>query len=56
MPRNARCVEPGDKVQLLRRCTYTGRPFGEEDFVTQLEAQFGRSWMSWRFEKWAVSA
>jgi len=49
-------VETADQVQLLRRCTYAGRPFGEEDFVNRLEAQFGRSWRRWGFEKWATSA
>ena len=49
-------LETADQVQLLRRCTYAGRPFGAEDFVTGLEAQFGRSWRRWGFEKWAVSA
>jgi putative transposase len=37
-------------VQLLRRCTYAGRPFGEEEFVVGLEERFGRKWRRWGFE------
>jgi len=36
---------------LLRRCTYAGRPFGEEDFVARLENHFQRKWRRWSFEK-----
>jgi len=28
----------------LRRCTYAGRPFGEEAFVTEMSVKFGRYW------------
>jgi putative transposase len=42
-------------LNLLRRCTYSGRPFGAEDFVTRLESHFQRSWRRWSFEK-AASA
>ncbi len=28
----------------LRRCTFAGRPFGEESFVQRLETQFQRVW------------
>lgn len=45
-----------DQVQLLRRCTYSGRPYGGEDFVTRLEQQFQRSWRRWGFEKLAATA
>jgi putative transposase len=48
--------ESPDQLQLLRRCTYSGRPYGEEDFVTRLEQKFQRSWRRWGFEKLAVSA
>jgi putative transposase len=36
---------------LLRKCTYAGRPYGEESFVSALEEEFGRSWRRWGFEK-----
>jgi putative transposase len=36
---------------LLRRCTYAGRPYGEEEFVKGLEEEFRRSWRRWGFEK-----
>jgi putative transposase len=42
-------------IQLLRRCTYSGRPFGEEAFVKQLEVQFQRVWRRWGFEKMAAA-
>ena len=38
------------ELRLLRRCTYAGRPFGGEEFVAQLEQQFGRRWRRWGFE------
>ena len=28
----------------LRRCTYSGQPFGDEDFVSDLSRRFGRYW------------
>ena len=42
--------EPGP-VRLLRRCTYAGRPFGDEGFLTQWEEQFQRKWRRWAFEQ-----
>jgi putative transposase len=48
--------EQEDQVHLLRRCTYAGRPFGEESFVVQMEEQFQRHWRRWSFEKAASSA
>jgi hypothetical protein len=47
---------PDCPITSLRRCTYSGRPFGEETFVTRLEDQFQRSWHRWGFEKLAASA
>jgi putative transposase len=44
------------RVHLLRRCTYAGRPFGEEEFVTQLEERFQRKWRRWSFESSASAA
>jgi putative transposase len=45
-----------DRVMLLRRCTYSGRPFGEEPFVERLESRFQRVWRRWSFEKMAAEA
>jgi len=28
----------------LRKCTYAGRPFGDEAFVTAMEGKFQRKW------------
>lgn len=28
----------------LRKCTYGGRPFGDEEFIEQMEERFGRQW------------
>ena len=28
----------------LRKCTYSGRPFGEEAFVAEMEDRFQRRW------------
>jgi len=39
------------QTHLLRRCTYAGRPFGDEEFVSRLEAVFQRKWRRWSFEK-----
>lgn len=39
------------ELNLLRRCTYAGRPFGEEEFVARLEQHFQRNWRRWSFEK-----
>lgn len=38
-------------LRLLRRCTYSGRPFGSEDFLAEFESRFGRRWRRWSFEK-----
>ncbi len=32
------------ELRLLRRCTYSGMPFGNEEFVTAMEERFGRKW------------
>ena len=44
-------IEDGPATRLLRRCTYAGRPFGDEEFVGGIEARFGRKWRRWGFEK-----
>lgn len=43
--------EQAMELRLLRRCTYAGRPFGDEEFVKSLETQFQRSWRRWSFEE-----
>ena len=35
----------------LRRCTYAGRPFGDEEFVKAISEQFGRHWVRGRPRK-----
>ena len=37
-------------LRLLRRCTYAGRPYGEEGFVALFDEQFQRKWRRWGFE------
>lgn len=39
------------ELRVLRKCTYSGRPFGSEAFISQLENQFGRKWDRRPFEK-----
>ncbi len=39
------------ELMLLRRCTYAGRPFGEQEYVAVFEERFGRVWRRWGFEK-----
>ncbi len=38
--------DPGMPEQTIefRRCTYSGRPFGDAAFVTSMEERFGRKW------------
>jgi putative transposase len=33
-----------EEFERLRQCTYGGRPFGSDEFVTRMEETFGRSW------------
>ncbi len=33
-----------DQILLLRKCTYAGRPFGEESFLESMETRFHRKW------------
>lgn len=42
-------------LRLLRRCTYSGRPYGEDDFVESMEKRFNRKWRRWGFEKEAAA-
>ena len=34
-----------EQVQDLRKCTYAGRPFGEESFVEEMQTRFQRQWI-----------
>jgi putative transposase len=36
--------ERNDEVRVLRKCTYGGRPFGDEEFINQMESRFQRVW------------
>ena len=39
------------EMRLLRRCTYAGRPFGENEYLGMFEERFQRVWRTWGFEK-----
>lgn len=43
-------------LRLLRRCTYAGRPFGDDEFVESLEDRFQRNWRRWGFESGSATA
>jgi len=45
-------MKPEEAIELrtLRRCTYAGRPYGEDSFVDRFEEQFQRRWRRWSFE------
>ncbi len=45
-----------EQVGLLRRCTYAGRPFGDEQFVEAISERFGRRWTRGRPRKEGVTA
>jgi putative transposase len=36
--------QEAEMVSNIRSCTYAGRPFGEESFVTEMAERFGRFW------------
>lgn len=36
-------AEP-EPLSSLRECTYSGRPFGNDEFMTEMEKQFSRHW------------
>jgi putative transposase len=40
-----------DATSALRRCTYAGRPFGNESFVSEMSQRFGRYWERGRPKK-----
>jgi putative transposase len=43
-----------DEIRLIRKCTYAGRPYGEEEFIEQMEQKFSREWRRWGFENKAT--
>jgi len=48
--------EEAVELSLLRRCTYAGRPFGEEEFVKGIESKLDRKWRRWGFEQRGLAA
>jgi putative transposase len=44
-------VEQPETAQQLRRCTYSGRPFGTESFVLEIGKKIGRTWVRGRPKK-----
>jgi hypothetical protein len=38
-------------VSLLRRCTFGGRPFGDEDVVREVEGKLGCHWRRWTYQQ-----
>ncbi|NWF85105.1 MAG: transposase [Bryobacteraceae bacterium] len=37
------------EMRLPRRCTYAGRPLGDQEYVAMFEERFGRVWRRWGF-------
>ena len=44
-------IEDPETVQKLRQCTYSGRPFGTENFVVEIGKKIGRTWVRGRPKK-----
>jgi REP-associated tyrosine transposase len=44
-------AEDRASTHLPRRCTYSGRPYGSEEFLERLESRFHRKWRRWGFEQ-----
>lgn len=47
-------AETGDQLRLIRRCTYAGRPLGDQQFLDHFEEEFNRKWRRWGFEQLAA--
>lgn len=43
--------EDSERSRALRRCTYSGRPFGDEEFLEEMAERFGRRWTRGRPKK-----
>ena len=43
--------DDGESAPLLRRCTYAGKPFGDERFVKEMSIRFDRYWERGRPKK-----
>ncbi|MBI4877227.1 MAG: hypothetical protein HY822_21575 [Acidobacteria bacterium] len=43
--------DDGDSGRQLRQCTYSGKPFGGEEFVAEISGKFGRHWKPGRPRK-----
>ena len=41
---------------MLRRCTFAGRPFGDESFIQQIETESGRTYKRWNYDQALCSA
>ncbi len=48
--------EEGERSTRLRRCTYAGHPFGDQQFEQGLAEEFGRHWVRGRPKKAANAA
>ncbi len=46
----------GEQSVQLRRCTYAGRPFGDDQFVKSISEEFGRHWARGRPKKERATA
>ncbi|MFM2123920.1 MAG: hypothetical protein RL328_371, partial [Acidobacteriota bacterium] len=49
-------AESEEQVRDLRKCTYAGRPFGDQTFLEEVEARFGRKWRRAKQERTAIAA
>ncbi|BDC51900.1 transposase [Bryobacterales bacterium F-183] len=38
-------------IHMLRRCTFSGRPFGDEAFLQNLESDTGHTWKRWSYTR-----
>ncbi len=38
----------GEAATILRRCTYAGRPYGDDEFAQSMSQRFGRQWVPGR--------
>ena len=43
--------QPGVLEHLLKRCTYSERPYGDSSFVAEVEGKLGKKWARWPYER-----